>query len=62
MTDPGDQSYETIATSRRYVLGEIPEGDWEGYGIWDRLGGNRLVERSPPPRRASTFPSSASRN
>jgi len=48
MTDLGDQPFETIATSRRYVLGEIPEGDREGYGIWDRLAGNRLVERFPP--------------
>ena len=48
MTDLRDQPYETIASSRRYVLGEISEGDWEGYGIWDRLSGNRLVERFPP--------------
>jgi hypothetical protein len=48
VTDLSDQPYETIAASRRYVLGEISEGDWEGYGIWDRLAGNRLVERFPP--------------
>jgi hypothetical protein len=48
MTDLSDQPYETIATSRRYVLGEVSEGDWEGYGIWDRLAGNRIVERFPP--------------
>ena len=48
MADLRDQPYGTIATSRRYVLGEIQEGDWEGYGIWDRLAGNRLVERFPP--------------
>jgi hypothetical protein len=60
MTDLSDEPYETIATSRRYVLGEIPEGDWEGYGIWDRLAGNRLIERFPLPKRASTVPSSAS--
>jgi hypothetical protein len=48
MTDLSYQPYETIATSRRYVLGEVSEGDWEGYGIWDRLAGNRIVERFPP--------------
>jgi hypothetical protein len=48
MADLSDQPYETIDTSRRYVLGEVSEGDWEGYGIWDRLVGNRLVERFPP--------------
>src|SRR6266498_1050807 len=48
MTDLSDQPYQTIATSRRYVLGEVSEGNWEGYGIWDRLAGNRFVERFPP--------------
>jgi len=48
MTDVSDQPYERIDTSRRYVLGEVSEGDWEGFGIWDRLAGDRLVERFPP--------------
>jgi len=48
MADVRDQPYERIDTSRRYVLGEVSEGDWEGFGIWDRLAGNRLVERFPP--------------
>lgn len=48
MAEGGDQPYERIDTSRRYVLGEVSEGDWEGFGIWDRLAGNRLVERFPP--------------
>jgi RHS repeat-associated protein len=48
MTNLSDQPYERIDTSRRYVLGEVSEGDWEGFGIWDRLVGNRLVERFPP--------------
>lgn len=38
-----EQPYEVLGTSRRYVLGEIPEG----YGIWDSLAGNQLVERFP---------------
>jgi hypothetical protein len=38
-----DQPHELIVTSRRYVLGEVPDG----YGIWDSLAGNELVERFP---------------
>lgn len=38
-----EQPYEVLGTSRRYVLGEIPGG----YGIWDSLTGDQLVERFP---------------
>jgi hypothetical protein len=48
LADLSDQPYQTIDSSRRYVLGEVLEGDWQGYGIWDRLAGNRLVDRFPP--------------
>lgn len=48
MTQASDQPYVAIDSSRRYVLGEISEGEWEGFGIWDHRAGNQLVERFSP--------------